>query len=449
MKKPKQRSIATLMAGLFIATTVSAESLQEAVQKTIDDNPEVQSAKDERNATAERISQAKAGYFPKVDLHGAYGWEQSNNPSTRRQLFGGQRHTTQYHREEASVEVRQMVFDGMETYNEVKRQKAATDATSYTVFGQSEITALNAVEAYLNVLRRQELLLLAEENLKIHQRSNDQIKLRSERGVGKRADVEQSLGRLALAESNYKSEMGNLEDAKTAYLRVIGALPGKLDAPAEPAAVLPSDIDRAIEEALNNHPTLKSANADVKEADAQHDTAMAPYFPRVDVVVGSSRNNNLDGIPGPNSDLYALLEMNYTIFNGGKDVAKRNETAHLTSQAKDIRDNTYRQVVETMRLSWIAHQTIKSQMEFFKQHRDASIQANDAYQKQFNIGQRTLLDLLDSANEMYDAKSAYVNAKYDEIFAQYRILASMGGLNNFLQVKLPEEIKPVTKEDQS
>lgn len=449
MKQQKKRHISTLMAGLFFAAAVSAESLQETVQKTINENPEVQSAKDERNAISERISLAKSGYFPKVDLHGAYGWEQSNNPSTRRRVFGGQIGTTQYHREEAGVTVRQMLFDGMETYNEVKRQKAATDAKAYTVFDQSEITALNAAEAYLNVLRQEELVQLAKENLDIHQRTNDQIILRSERGVGKKADIEQSLGRLALAESNYKSEAGNLEDAKTAYLRVVGALPGKLDAPVDPASGIPANLEQAIETAINNHPVLKSANSDVDEANAQHDTAMSPYFPRIDVVVGSTRNNNLDGVPGTNSDLYALLELNYNIFNGGKDVARRDETAHFINQAKDIRDNTYRQVVESMRLSWVAHQTVKSQMEFFKEHRDASIKANDAYQKQFNIGQRTLLDLLDSANEMYEAKSAYANARYDELFAQYRILTSMGGLNNFLQVKLPEEIKPITKEDHS
>jgi adhesin transport system outer membrane protein len=345
--------------------------------------------------------------------------------------------------------MRQMLFDGMATYNEVKRQKAATDAKSYTVFGQSEISALNATEAYLDVLRREELVQLAKENLTIHQRTNDQIRLRSEKGVGKKADTEQSMGRLDLAESNYRSEAGNLEDAKTTYLRVIGALPGKLEAPVDPASGIPATLDEAIDMAVNNHPILKSANSDVEEADAQHDTAMAPYFPRVDVVVGSSRNNNLDGIPGPNSDLYALLELNYNIANGGKDVARRDETAKLINQSKDIRDNTYRQVVESMRLSWVAYQTVKSQMDFFKGHRDASIKANDAYQKQFNIGQRTLLDLLDSANEMYTAKSQYVSAKYDELFAKYRILTSMGGLNNYLQVKLPEEIKPVAQEDKS
>jgi adhesin transport system outer membrane protein len=79
-------------------------------------------------------------------------------------------------------------------------------------------------------------------------------------------------------------------------------------------------------------------------------------------------------------------------------------------------------------------------MEFFENHMNSSIKTNSAYQKQFNIGARTLLDLLDSANEMFVAKSAYTNAKYDELYSQYRILASKGALNKHLGVNLPEEI---------
>ena len=137
--------------------------------------------------------------------------------------------------------------------------------------------------------------------------------------------------------------------------------------------------------------------------------------------------------------------MQWNVFKGGKDKARRNETAHLISQAKNIRDNTYRQVVESMRLSWVAHQTVKNQMVFFKQHSDASIKTNKAYQEQFNIGQRSLLDLLDSANEMFQAKSAYVNSLYDQQFSMFRILTSKGTLNEFLNVALPEESVPLEK----
>ncbi|MEQ1528286.1 MAG: TolC family outer membrane protein [Methylococcales bacterium] len=440
-----QLKIAIAIAGTVLAQGSYGQSLHEAVQQTINENPEIQAAKDERLAVEEQISQAKAGYFPTVDIAAGYGFEQANNPTTRARLLGGQHGTTQYSREETSIQLRQMLFDGLATPNEVNRHEARTDARAYTVFGQSEITALKAVEAYLNILRREALLKLAEENLAVHSKTNDQIVLRSQQGVGKKADIEQSTGRVSLAEANVRSEQGNLNDAKTAFLRIVGVLPAKLELPTHPESKLPASIDAAIEKAVANHPILKSANADVDSAFSQHETAKAAYMPRVDFEAAASHNDDINGIPGKNEDLTAMLRLKYNLFNGGKDMARRQETAHLIAQSKDIRDNTYRQVVETTRLSWVAHTTIKSQLEFFKSHKEASAKALEAYQMQFNIGQRTLLDLLDSANEMFVANSAYVNAQFDELYAAHRILASMGGLNEYLAVNLPAEATPLKK----
>jgi len=435
---------ATCIVALQITSGVaSAQSLQEAVQLTINENPEIQTARSERLAVEQEIDQARASYFPSVDLGAGYGYERSNNPTTRRGNPDGKSGTVDYDRTELSANLRQMLFDGFATPSEVKRHTARTDARAYTVFGQAEITALNAVEAYINVLRRQNLLQLAKENLEIHRRTNDQISLRAERGVGKKADAQQSLGRLSLAETSVQSEEGNLRDAETAYLRVIGLLPKQLEQAPDPIDSIPESLDIAIEEALSNHPILKSANSDIESAFAQHNTAASPYYPRVDLEAGYSWNNNLDGIPNRNEDLTAMVKMQWNIFKGGKDSARRNETAYLINKAKNIRDNTYRQVVESMRLSWVAYQTVKNQMIYFKRFSDASIKTNKAYQGQFNIGQRTLLDLLDSANEMFVAKSAYVNSLYDQQFSMYRILTSKGELNRFLTVKLPDETIPV------
>ena len=437
--------ISCISALLTFSASVTAQTLPGAVQLTIDENPEIQTAKSERLAVEQEIDQAKSSYFPSVDLNAGYGYERSNNPVTRRGNPDGKKRNVDYDRTELSANLRQMLFDGFATHSEVKRHRARTDARAYTVFGQSEITALEAVEAYINVLRRQDLLQLAKENLAIHQQTNDQIALRAERGIGKKADAQQSLGRVALAETNVKSEEGNLYDAETGFQRVIGVLPTQLEPAPDPIDSIPASLDAAIEEAINNHPILKSANSDIESAFAQHDTAASPYYPRVDLEAGYSWNNNLDGIPDKNEDLTAMVRMQWNIFKGGKDTARRNETAYRINQAKNIRDNTYRQVVESMRLSWTAYQTVKNQMIFFKRHSDASIKTNKAYQGQFNIGQRTLLDLLDSANEMFQAKSAYVNSLYDQQFAMYRVLTSKGMLNQFLTVKLPEEALPLGK----
>ena len=178
--KNKTYICTTILLTYLVSPITAAQSLQQAVQRTIDENPKIQSAKAEKRAVTHEIRQAKAGYFPTVDLTLGAGWERTSNPTTR----GNGDESLSLGRSEASLAARQMLFDGFATKNEVNRHSQRADSRAYTVFGQAEITALNAVEAYIDVMRREALVALAAENLVIHKKSSDQISLRSERGVG-------------------------------------------------------------------------------------------------------------------------------------------------------------------------------------------------------------------------------------------------------------------------
>ena len=273
-------------------------------------------------------------------------------------------------------------------------------------------------------------------NLEAHERTHDQITLRSERGVGRKADMDQSQGRVALARANQIAEQSNLRDAETNYLRVVGIAAEDLSEPESPKSLIPETLDDAISLAIENHPTLKSANSDIDSANAQHDTALAVFYPRVDFELGTTANSDLDGITGHNNDVTAMFRLRYNLLNGGKDKARREETAYLISQASEIRNNTYRQVEQSVRLSWNALETVANQMSFFQLHVDSSENSRNAYQQQFSLGQRTLLDLLDSENEVFVARQSLVNAQYDQLFALYRVLNSTGRLLHSLQVVL-------------
>jgi adhesin transport system outer membrane protein len=412
----------------------NADTLQEAVDATVKTNPDVLAATHERQAVSKEVDQAKAGYYPTLDLAVGTGWEMTDNPSTRASGRG----EVHLNRDEASLNLRQMLFDGFETPNEVDRQEARTNSRAFGVFSAAENTALDAVLAYHNVLRQQKLVELAQTNLEAHQRTHDQIMLRAERGVGRKADMEQSLGRLALAEANLKSEQANLRDAETAYIRVVGMPPSSLSLPDSPISMLPASVDEAIATAIENHPTLRLANYDVESAQAQHATAKAPFYPDLHFELGTRADHDIDGQEGKDKDITAMLRLRYNLYNGGRDSARREETAFLINQAAEIRNNTHRQVEESVRLSWNAWQTLNAQMPAREQHVQSSEKARDAYQQQFSLGQRTLLDLLDSENEVFRARTALVNTKYDELYAMYRILNSMGMLLQGLNVELPE-----------
>lgn len=421
-----------------IATTsaLSAVTLQDAVKETIASNPTIQAAIEQRNSRVGELDQARAGYKPTIDLNAGFGYGQRDSS-----FSGSGDDDDTSTRTEAGINLRQMIFDGFATRSEVARQTERINSAAYTVYGTAENTGLRATEVYLNVLRNEELVKLATDNLAAHERITDQIVLRSDSGIGRKSDQTQVEGRSALATSNLIAAQTNLTDARANYQRVVGDFPppSSLQKPQFNKDVLPASVDAAVQQAVAGNPTLKSSQADVEAAVAQHQAAKSPFYPRFDLEIGRTHSNSSNDFDGDADDTSALIRMRYNLFRGGADEARRAQTANLIGEAKEVSNNTYRQVVESMRLSWNAYQSIETQLVYLKQHVESTRKTREAYAKQFNIGQRSLLDLLDSENELFAASRAAIIAEYDKAFAQYRIMTAMGKLLEQLGLALPEE----------
>ncbi len=400
----------------------SGLTLNETVKHTLETNPEVMAARHEHLARTEEVDIAKSGYLPSLDVAAGIGRQTLDAQST-----GGEEKTLTRH--ESSIAARQMVFDGYATSEEVNRQLARMNSALYKAVEVEENTALRSAEVYLNLLRQNELLDLARETLYEHQNIHDQMVLRNKSGVGSKADLDQISARLALANSNMISAQSNLLDAQTNFYRVTGLQP-QINDIEKPSIVqtMPASLELAEELALGQHPTLKSALADVDSAVAQYEATESVFWPNLQIEADKRWDEDIDGVEGDSEDLVVALRMRYNLYNGGGDKSRRRQTAHLLEQARDIRNNTQRQVSESLRLSWSAHQTINSQLKYLEMHVRASLATKSAYQKQFNIGRRTLLDLLNTENEVVDSKRTLINATYDQLFAQYRIFNSMGQL---------------------
>ncbi len=399
-----------------------ALTLNETVRHTLETNPEVMAARHEHLARTEEVDIAKSGYLPSLDVAAGIGRQTLDAQST-----GGEEKTLTRH--ESSIAARQMVFDGYATSEEVNRQLARMNSALYKAAEVEENTALRSAEVYLNLLRQNELLDLARETLYEHQNIHDQMVLRNKSGVGSKADLDQISARLALANSNMISAQSNLLDAQTNFFRVTGLQP-QIDDIEKPTIKqpIPASLELAEELAIGQHPTLKSALADVDSAVAQYEATESVFWPNLQIEADKRWDEDIDGVEGDSEDLVVALRMRYNLYNGGGDKSRRRQTAHLLEQARDIRNNTQRQVSESLRLSWSAHQTINSQLKYLEMHVRASLATKSAYQKQFNIGRRTLLDLLNTENEVVDSKRTLINAVYDQLFAQYRIFNSMGQL---------------------
>jgi len=421
--------IFSLCSTLILAgTNASGETLQDAVAEVLLSNPQVRAQAYNRLGRDQEVRQAKSGYLPSLDVIAGVGAEDTNEPA----------HDS-LNPNELRILLRQNLFTGFATENEVDRQEARVRSAAYTLQGVSENLALDASRVYLEVLRQEELKMLAEENLLTHQRIADQIRLRSESGVGSQVDLEQIGGRVALAESNVVVTETNLQDARSRYQAVVGQLPGDLLKPEIPGSLIPVTLEDAEKAALAGHPTLKSAEADLEARQEQYEVAKSPFYPKVDVEVQQYWDEDMDGEDSKKEGIQAMLRLRYNLFNGYGDEARKAETLELIEEAREIKNNTGRQVVESIRLSWMAHQSVLDRMKYLEAHVDASKATSEAYLQQFNIGKRTLLDVLDTEAEVIEAKGALINADYDGLYSQYRLLNGMGMMAHALGLQWPAE----------
>jgi adhesin transport system outer membrane protein len=431
------RDLTPLYCAIVLAVAsaqAQAMSLTQAIQSTIDNHPEIHASVNNRLSADEDVNVAKGGYLPTVDLIAAYGRQRSDNP-TSRAITGNNVDSLTYTQSE--LRLRQMLFDGFNTSNEVGRTQAVVNSRAYYVQGTSETLALRAIEVYLEVLKRRELLTLAKNNLQAHMRINDQIGLRSERGVGSTADRDQSTARRALAENNYYTAQVDLADAEANFFSAVGRMPDELESPPSVRGEVPANLTEARQSMLLNNPYLKSAQADVQAAEKQYEIAKSPFYPRFDAEVAVGANNNLQGEQGHDNEWRAAVVMNYNLFNGNRDKARLRSDSYKTGQSMDIRNNALRMLNENMSLAWNAMNNARLQTPIAREYAESTTRVRAAYQDQFGLGQRTLLDLLDSENELYNASRRYTEVRYTEEFAMYRVLATEGELLRKQRVVLP------------
>lgn len=445
MKKLTMAALITLPCLGMYLSPLQAEPLKEVIQNLINTNPDILTTINHRRSIDHEVGVARGGYYPVVDLTLGYGRERTDNPFTR--TLGVSNITLT--RRETEMTLRQMLFDGSFVGSEVDRQLARQNSSAYSAYGTSEQISLNAVEAYIDVLHQQELVDMTKDNLENHQRIFDQIKMRSDNGVGRKADLDQAQGRLSLVKSNLLSAESLLSDAKTKFRYITGQDAENMSKPVIPERLLPTSEMQAVQVALENHPTLKSAMADIDAAHAQHEAAKALLFPRLDLELAGQRDKNLSGIVGDANNWQAMLRLRYNLFSGNSDAARSDQTALLSQEATDVSNHTRRQVEQAIKLSWNAYETATARLDPLKDFVDASASTREAYGKQFNLGQRTLLDLLDSENEYFTASTSYLNGQYTQMFAEFRLLQNEGKLLESLGIQLPEElIAPEEKEKQ-
>ena len=424
----------------LIANAETVIPLKQLVEKVISSNPEVQAKYHAYVGAGYEQDVVEGNYLPKVDIQSTYRNQSGiDNP---RGTNG-----TNIPRFNNELVLRQMIFDGFATPNEVNRLGHAKRVRYYELQSAMQDSSLEFMRGYMDTLRYRQLTEFAKSNYVAHKQLFDKINERVTAGVARRVDLEQATGRLALAEANLLTEATNLHDVTARVQRLLGELPPEtLEQPDFYKAGAEATAADALRVAYLKNPNILATSEDIQATKDEVKTKEAKYLPRLDLQARKNLGTSSDGRNSTNAADVLELTMNFNLFNGFSDKAAVSQTIEKMNVANDMRDKA---CIDTRQLVNIAYNDInqlKEQLTYRDTHQKSIESAREAYRKQFDIGQRTLLDLLDTENEYFQARRAYTNTDYDIQTAYARLYATQGELLNKIgstRQGLPE----VTRED--
>ncbi len=441
LRKSLQVSLrSALLGSVFAFASIAgagATSLEDAVKMTLATNPDIGIVAHNREATDEELRQARGLYLPSIDAAAGAGRERTDDKPRRDQIPDkSERWLPRY---ESSIGLTQGVFTGFERHYTVERDKARVESAANRVFQNAEFIGFDAVAVYHNVMLQRELVDQADDNVKTHIRIVGSIREQIAGGGGSSADLAQAEARLFRARATVAVRLRDLRDSEASYTRVVGQFPDDLNMPEYSGDLLPGDLNQAVGWVNDNSPTVRIFEADVRTTEAEVGLAEAAFYPTVNVELETEYNKGRDGVKASEWNTQAMVRMRWNLFRGGIDRANRQEALARMSEAKSLRYQQLADSQEDMRNAWFEMESNRQLVEDLTAAVRFNVETRDAYVEQFDVAQRTLLDVLDAENELFVSRGRLTTAEITEIVVGYEMLALGGQLLATLAVSAPEQ----------
>lgn len=434
--------VSALCATALPAAAQQAFTITDAIKQAVQTNPGVTEAAANRRATEAELRQNQSTLLPQVRLRADYGPEKL----TRYDIQPPPAGDGQWRKDsrEASIVVRQLIFDGLTSINEIWRQTARVDAAAARVHERTELIALDAAEAYVDVVRYTRLIALAQQNVAAHRRLAGEVRQRFEGGRSGDGDLQQAQERLSGAESVLAEFRIRLDDARAKYRRSVGLEPYNLRFPGRLPG-LPGSKDDSLAIALRHNPTLRAAGADAEAAKYGFRATAGAFLPTITLEGSASKGVDSQDILGRREDISGKIVASWDIFRGGQDMWRRQEMADRMIEQTQRLARLQRDAFESLDKAWAARTLTSERIASLTRQSEAARRVIDAYTKEYELGQRTLIDLLDARNSYFNSLVSIISTRAVAVFADYQLLAAMGHLLEYIKTAPPPEADPLVE----
>lgn len=414
-----------------VATAQDADvTMAEAITVAMASNPEILQAQYNKEAIQFERKQAQGLYAPRLDLELSAGVRRLEN-QTRRNLGIADDWLNPL---EASAIADWTVLDFGRRSGELKRQASRVDGASLRVLERSEFVALQVARQYLDVLLQQRIVAASKDNVTFHRNLASDLGEGVDQGSISVADLQQANERLEAAVVREVEAEQSLEEAKISLRALTGLDINQVSLPPNLASALPANLTDAIGRARTSNPRVREAMADVDAANALASSARGDLFPKIGVEARGRIGDDIDGFNGETNEIQARVYLRWNIFDGGINRAKVQEMVRRSSEARYNLHKLSRDAEEDVRVAWNAMEKLSSITEALGRQSQVSDDLLLSYRSQFNVGRRSLLDVLDSQNTRYSTQVRLETSRFSELFAQYQTLAAVNGFLDALQI---------------
>lgn len=427
-------TLALSVAFVIPGVSANAYSLKKAVKTAVETNPAILEAAASRRATDYELQGAFGAYYPSLTIQGFAGPQYIDRPGS---LSAANNRRSRPSRQ-ISVVATQRLFDGFERANEIYRQNARVNSAAARVLERSEIIALDAVEAYIDLWRHRSILWLADENLVRHRELVRKVRSQVEGGSETSSSLNFANERLYIAEAARADVLLALSEVEARFKRVIGSVPGRLKSPPS-AGGLPKSKKEAVWTARDNNPAIAAAFADVTASEKAYESSKGETLPKIDLEGRAYAGQDIDGVDGKNNNASLRLVLTWDVFNGGINAARQRELMErrtateqrLIAERREV-DEAAERAFDDVRASHLRIAALRRQI-------DSARQVRVSYETEFDSGRRSYVDLLDSEASYFNARLQHLSAEAVGKFSGYQLLASMGVLLDYFGVEPPKE----------
>ena len=422
-------AIALFFGACVVVTPASAESLEQALAATYMNNPTLNAERARLRATDEEYARARAGILPNVDF--TSDWGRRETRTENKLVFPGSNvgRIGTHHPGSYAFTLTQPLFRGLRTLNGLRYAEATINAGRESLRSIEQDTLLQAVTAYVDVVRDQAIVGLRENNVKVLSEQLTATKDRFEVGEVTKTDVAQAEARRAGATSDLSLAQANLKSSRATYEQVVGRAPSNLSEPPPIESVLPNTLPSALSIGEGENPDIQQAVYLEKASAYDIKRIIGETLPELNLETEYSESFEPSLTSRRTEDFTVIGRLTVPLYSGGEPSARVRQARQTRGQRRQEIEAARVRIRAEVVSAWSALVASRARKESAESQVRANTIALNGVREEEKVGQRTILDVLDAEQELVDAQVTLVGVRRDLVVASFTLYSAVGRLD--------------------